>query len=122
LNEKEDKGISRLEAEINFANISMPIDEGNGIIFRKIEFQNKVVYYLCDVDEKQISIDNLKKNESELRRSLKQDLKGLSEEDKQFLEMIKEEGCSLAYKYKGTTTGKEVIVMFSNDEVMEFAR
>ena len=119
LNENKDAGISKLEAEINFANISMPLDLGGGIVMRKIEFQDNVVCGLCDVDEEQISINLLKKNINELKRVIPQELKGIPKKDKKIYEMIREGGYLFAYKYKGTTTGKEVTVKFSNSEIAE---
>lgn len=119
LNENIDAGISKLEAEINFANISMPMNLENGVVIRKIEFQDNVVCYLCDIDEEQISINLLKKNIDELKRNILLELKGMSKKDKLLFEMIREGGYLFAYKYKGTTTGKEVTLTFSNSEIAE---
>jgi hypothetical protein len=122
LNEKKETGISALEAEIKFANISLPIDTGDGLIVRKVGLYDNTVYYVYDVNEDLISMSELKKNASECKRGLIRDFKESSVEEKKMFEMMFEEGCSLACKYKGTTTGKEVTIIIDNNEIAEILR
>lgn len=98
-------------------NRNLPMDLGNGLVLSRAEVSGNYVVYVCDVDEDYVSIDNLRNNSYEVKSNIRSTIANTS--DDPFLPYLKNLGMGVAYKYVGTTSGDEVYIEFSPEEVAE---
>lgn len=101
-------------------NQQLPQDMGDGLVLTNFSVEGEYVVYTCEADENQVSIDYLRENQKELNSAMKLFL--IPELDnpagKILLDLCKETGKDIKYRYIGNPSGKQVEIEISVDEIM----
>ncbi len=112
---------SQLEIAIKAANLECPMDAGNGVTITEIYTEDNNVVYKALVDENElVSVADFD-NEiviSLMKAAMIESLKNQnSEEEKKFLELIKETDYNLVYRYIGKSSNYQVDIVITPDEL-----
>ena len=108
---------SRLDLIAKEANKMCPIPvEGVGTI-EKIEFNGTDIVYWCVVDDDEIDIDVLARNEQETKAFMLQEFITPNADIKEMIDAIKPAGAGIAFGYSSKLTGKQVTFHLSIEEI-----
>ena len=108
-----------LDAKIKITNVHMPITIDEATVMTQLVREDDCVVYLYDVDETQISIADLTAEretvEMLLTESLQQQKENIANKD--FIRACKMADVDIAFRYHGTTTGKEATFVVPIDNI-----
>ena len=111
-----------LELGIKATRLQLPTVVDEATTFADIELTSERLTYFYDIDEEQVDINLLKAAVDEIRKVTEQDLR--SNENTViglYIKMSRQTGRGLSLVYRGTQSGEEVIIDFSNDELRSIA-
>lgn len=110
-----------LRLAVENGNKEFPQDTGVGIVVTRMYISGDYVMYMAECDEDLIDMGVLESNLSSLKTELRSTFADNSDADiKQFLKICVKAGKGIGYTYVGDTTGKKVVVRFSNSELKRF--
>lgn len=114
---REESDRRKLEELVRVTNVSCPmtIDESTTLDRLTIEADNVVYNYT--VDEKEVSMDDLKASAAQLKQNIKASLNVSDPSLKAFLEACMKDNKGLVYRYKGNTSGKLMDCVFEVPEI-----
>ena len=108
---------SRLELIAKEANKMCPIPvEGVGTT-EKIEFNGTDIVYWLVVDDDEVDIDVLARNEQETKEFMLQEFVSPSADIKEMIDALKPAGAGITYVYSSKLTGKQVTIHLSIEEI-----
>ena len=112
---------SRLKALIDNTTLQLPLKIDEGLIFTKINNDEKNVVYVYEIDEDKVSLSSLKKNIKNVKDAVVEELKGQNVAEKTFMKAVVENNKGLVYQYVGNVSNKTVDVVISLDELKQIA-
>lgn len=95
------------------ANAELPVDIGNGIVFKSVEEWYGILVYFAEVDEDRLSIESMQSN-NELRESLRS---ALDSNDNSLVAALQGLDMGLGYCFVGSMSSDTAYVEFSAEEV-----
>lgn len=98
----------------------MPYKIDKGLIVTGIEDNGSALVYICNVDEDEYDIDMMEASRDELKDNMRKMLKDVSMKGQVKLLSGLDKG--FEYKYIGETSGKQIVVAFTADELKELAK
>lgn len=103
-----------IEEDVRNSNRDCPFDVGNGITVTNIKIIGNYILYTLGCDENIVSIDIMNK----IKMTTKKDLiESLREDNRDFVELLKEGGIGVIYKYVGNTSGDVCTVKINASEL-----
>lgn len=112
----------KLDAALRSTNLQMPMDLGDGLVITQVITEGNTVFYLCSVDEHQLDFKLLKSQAAALKQEITANLAALSGSDAKFIELIANAHKQLGYRYKGTTSGQQMDITLTTDELRQLHR
>lgn len=111
---------SALQLGLEEARKDLPTQLGDGMIMDDITLGDNGVVYHYTLNEELYDLDALETNAPEVKQDIVTDLKNSVNDDnnlKEFLKATVEANQPVNYKYEGETSGKEVRVVISVNEI-----
>ncbi|MDE6028627.1 MAG: hypothetical protein K2G23_11195 [Muribaculaceae bacterium] len=106
-----------LQNQINSEKRRLPYRIENGLNVVGIEDNGKSLVYKCEVDEDLYDIDEMGKGKDEMKENMRKMMKDRSM--RQQAEVLSSLNKGFEYDYIGKTSGKNVVVAFSSQELAE---
>ncbi len=106
-----------LENEVEVTNAQMPMEAGNGITITQLTIDGDYVIYDCSVDEDLISVEAIQESADEVKETLKQELSADEPASVMFIQMCKNAGKGIGYRYIGNQSGEECLVTIETSEL-----
>ena len=107
------------EVQITNSMLPMAVDEATTLV--SLDQQDGAVSYVYDVDDEQVNMSTMSAVKDEIKENLKQELAqewtSPTSTSKEFLTLVCRTNKALRYVYRGKTTGKEIVIEFSNSEL-----
>lgn len=92
------------------------IDEGLEMV--SVEDDGENVIYTCSADEELFDMDLMESMKGDLKGSIAETLNDLSAQD--FIKALRQENHGIIYRYVGNKTGKQVDIVFDNDDLWQY--
>lgn len=117
---EEETGKMQLATMIKGEKARIPYKIDSGLNVTDVTDNGSALVYTCSVDEDEYDIDQMAAGTDELKTTMKGMLKDLSM--KNMVKLLAELDHGFEYHYVGATSGKEVTVAFSADEIKALAK
>lgn len=105
------------ECNVALENAQCPLTIDEGMTMTKAYDDGSNLIYECRIDEQMYDIDMLKYNKSEMKRSVKSTFNGPMAS--RHINLCSSLGKGLIYRYYGDTSGKNVDIVFTPEELRE---
>ena len=105
---------SKLRVEIEKINASCPVSMGNFVEMTSVSYDDDEIVLLFTIDEKVYQLEKFVMNSDEMKATL---LTSMRYVQKEFLELMVNEDLDFCFALKGKTSGKEVYVKLSTNEL-----
>jgi len=107
------------EVQITNSMLPMTVDEATTLI--SLDQKEVAVSYIYEVDDEQVNMLTMSAVRDEIKENLKKELgyemTSSTSTSKEFLTLVCRTNKALRYVYRGKTTGKEIVIGFSNSEL-----
>ncbi|MBQ7570680.1 MAG: hypothetical protein IJT19_00385 [Bacteroidaceae bacterium] len=107
----------RLMAEVQMANQIVPIELGNGVTMSYVSVEKETVFYVYEIDEAVMSLDEFKENYS--FEVIKDNIKASQTAEREFYVKVADTGRGLGYRYTGTNSADKQEYIIPNNELVE---
>jgi len=106
-----------LLSAIESTNLQMPMLADEGLLLTEVKLDGDYVTYVCETDERLYDIDQMTDSRVQIKASMFSMISEMGPVEKTFMQKIVAAGKSLRYLYVGTTTGKQLAIDISTNEV-----
>lgn len=106
-----------LEKEVEVTNAQMPMEAGSGITITSLVIEGDYVIYNCSVDESIVTVEDIQAGAEEAKASMKQALTTDDPANTLFIQMCKNAGKGIGYRYIGNQTSDECTITIDASEL-----
>ncbi|MDE6006077.1 MAG: hypothetical protein K2G67_00780 [Muribaculaceae bacterium] len=117
---EEESGRLLLANQIKSEKKRMPYKIDTGLTVTGIEDNGSALVYICNVDEDEYDIEMMENSREELKDNMRNMLKDISMSGQ--VKLLSGLGRGFEYRYIGETSGKEIVITFSADELKKLAK
>lgn len=117
---EEESGRLLLANQIKSEKKRMPYKIDTGLTVTGIKDNGSALVYICNVDEDEYDIDMMENSREELKDNMRNMLKDISMSGQ--VKLLSGLDRGFEYRYIGETSGKEIVITFSADELKKLAK
>lgn len=110
---------SKLENAVKMANSECPIELGDYAEFTSIKYIDGKVQYILTVDDDLFDLRSIKENKQLAKKQIIMALSNPNSGSRELIEIIKEADADLVIVYKGSKSGKKVVLEITADELAQ---